>query len=112
MSVSLYWTTQNVLLFLASTSDEPQIAAIAQRKRGSATSSRKSESTSKQYAKSAARETVQFDGLRSTGGHKIQDVRELMKIPVIVMSDMTKSPPVLMVYACELTIVLCSETRC
>lgn len=45
-----------------------------------------------------------FEGLRSAensggSGHKIQDIKELMDIPVVVLADMTKSPPVLMVYA-------------
>lgn len=35
------------------------------------------------------------------GGHKVQDIKELMTLPVIITSDMTKSPPVLVVYACE-----------
>ena len=37
-----------------------------------------------QQAKSAARETPAFEGLRtlSSGSHKIQDIKELMRVPV------------------------------
>lgn len=94
----LYWTDKDVLAFLAETTDEPHVKAIAGRKVKNAQASR---DLSGQYAKSANPSTLGFEGLRSSGGHKIQDVRELMKVPVIVMSDMTKSPPVLMVYAGE-----------
>jgi len=100
---SLYWTSKDVLAFLAETTDEAHVKAVhAARKNTSAgsTSADASDLTA-QYAKSARAGKPQYDGLRSNGGHKIQDVKELMKVPVIVMSDMTKSPPVLVVYACE-----------
>lgn len=65
---------------------------------------------SKQYAKSAHPSPLKFEGLRSVdGGHKVQDIKELMSLPVIITSDMTKSPPVLVVYACE---SLLRETWC
>jgi hypothetical protein len=57
---------------------------------------------SKQHVKSRRQGRLAFEGLRRTdAGHQIQDVRELMEIPVIVTADMTKSPPVLVVYACK-----------
>ncbi|OBZ70401.1 DIS3-like exonuclease 2 [Grifola frondosa] len=39
-------------------------------------------------------------GLKTlSAGHKIQEIRELMTVPVIVTADLTKSPPVIKVYS-------------
>jgi len=55
---------------------------------------------SKQHALSKKKELPAFDGLRTTSaGHKIQDIRESMLVPVIVTADLTKSPPVIKVYS-------------
>ena len=104
--LSLYWTTQDVLSFVLETSDDPNLAkikALGERHgKDAAVIDVDSASGSKQYQKSASRTPPKFEGLRTTpSGHHIQDVRELMPIPVIVTSDVTKSPPVLVVYACE-----------
>ncbi|KAH9077184.1 SSD1 protein [Lactarius deliciosus] len=49
---------------------------------------------------SKAKVTPGFEGLRTTPtGHKIQQIRELMTVPVIVTADLTKSPPVIKVYS-------------
>ncbi|WVW85303.1 hypothetical protein I302_107341 [Kwoniella bestiolae CBS 10118] len=66
-------------------------------------------SRSKQYLKSSSGSTggkidkELFEGLRSdaSGRHRIQDIRELSNLPVIITSDISKSPPVLVVYACN-----------
>ncbi|KAJ8698410.1 Translational repressor [Pleurotus ostreatus] len=56
--------------------------------------------TSKQRLLSIAKVKPEFEGLRQTSvGHKIQDIRELMTVPVIVTADLTKSPPVIKVYS-------------
>ncbi|KIK68095.1 hypothetical protein GYMLUDRAFT_36925 [Collybiopsis luxurians FD-317 M1] len=56
--------------------------------------------TSKQRLLSMAKPAPVFEGLRSgPSGHKIQDIRELMTVPVIVTADLTKSPPVIKVYS-------------
>ncbi|KAJ6539961.1 hypothetical protein B0H10DRAFT_2170622 [Mycena sp. CBHHK59/15] len=56
--------------------------------------------TSTQRLLSMAKIKPEFEGLRSTAsGHKIQDIRELMNVPVIVTADLTKSPPVIKVYS-------------
>lgn len=58
--------------------------------------------TSKQRSLSLAKVKPQFEGIRVTAaGHRIQDVKELMSVPVIVTADLTKSPPVIKVYACN-----------
>ncbi|CAE6457234.1 unnamed protein product [Rhizoctonia solani] len=58
------------------------------------------EETSKQRKLSKAKLEPQFEGLRRTpAGHRIQDIRELMSVPVIVTADLTKSPPVIKVYS-------------
>ncbi|KAG8764016.1 hypothetical protein FRC11_006287 [Ceratobasidium sp. 423] len=58
------------------------------------------EETSKQRQLSKAKIEPQFEGLRRTSvGHRIQDIRELMSVPVIVTADLTKSPPVIKVYS-------------
>jgi len=44
--------------------------------------------------------TPEFEGLKTTpAGHKIQQIKELMTVPVIVTADLTKSPPVIKVYS-------------
>jgi protein SSD1 len=48
-----------------------------------------------------ASNAIPAEGLRNSGNHQIQDVKELMSVPVIITSDMSKSPPVLVVYARE-----------
>ncbi|KAJ7179085.1 SSD1 protein [Mycena filopes] len=56
--------------------------------------------TSRQRLQSIAKVKPEFEGLRTTAsGHKIQDIRELMNVPVIVTADLTKSPPVIKVYS-------------
>jgi len=56
--------------------------------------------TSKQRLLSMAKVMPEFEGLRTTpSGHKIQDIKELMTVPVIVTADLTKSPPVIKVYS-------------
>jgi protein SSD1 len=56
--------------------------------------------TSKQKLYSIAKHQPQFEGLKVTSaGHKIQEIRELMTVPVIVTADLTKSPPVIKVYS-------------
>ncbi|TBU40118.1 RNB-domain-containing protein [Dichomitus squalens] len=41
-----------------------------------------------------------FEGLRTLpSGHRIQEIRELQTVPVIVTADLTKSPPVIKVYS-------------
>jgi len=56
--------------------------------------------TSTQRLLSMAHVQPEFEGLRtSAAGHKIQDIKELMTVPVIVTADLTKSPPVIKVYS-------------
>ncbi|ESK96057.1 cell wall biogenesis protein phosphatase [Moniliophthora roreri MCA 2997] len=56
--------------------------------------------TSKQRLLSMSKPQPEFEGLRvAQSGHKIQDIRELMTVPVIVTADLTKSPPVIKVYS-------------
>ncbi|KAF8913951.1 SSD1 protein [Gymnopilus junonius] len=58
------------------------------------------EETSKQRLLSMANIKPEFEGIRITpAGHKIQDIKELMTVPVIVTADLTKSPPVIKVYS-------------
>ncbi len=56
--------------------------------------------TSQQRARSLNKPALQFEGLHETpGGQRIQTIQELMQVPVIVTSDMSKSPPVLKVFS-------------
>ncbi|KAI0053558.1 RNB-domain-containing protein [Auriscalpium vulgare] len=56
--------------------------------------------SSTQRLRSKAKVPPQFEGLRTTpSGHKIQQIKELMTVPVIVTADLTKSPPVIKVYS-------------
>ncbi|KAI0677605.1 RNB-domain-containing protein [Trametes maxima] len=55
---------------------------------------------SKQRMLSRQKVPPQFEGLKTLpSGHKIQEIRELMSVPVIVTADLTKSPPVIKVYS-------------
>ncbi|KAF8314752.1 RNB-domain-containing protein [Clavulina sp. PMI_390] len=55
---------------------------------------------SKQRLISASRAPPKFEGLRTpVSGHHVQEIQELMTVPVIVTADLTKSPPVIKVYA-------------
>ncbi|KAG8761464.1 hypothetical protein FRC14_003877 [Serendipita sp. 396] len=57
---------------------------------------------SKQRLISLSKAQPKFEGLRvTTAGHRIQDIKELMSVPVIVTADLAKSPPVIKVYACN-----------
>ena len=112
----LYWTKKDTISFLAETSDDPHTHRIKtlydRRITGTLTtqttdkealfSSGASAESSKQYLKSSSGDVdIPFEGLRKAGQHQIQDIKELMSVPVIITSDMSKSPPVLVVYACE-----------
>ncbi|RPD67180.1 RNB-domain-containing protein [Lentinus tigrinus ALCF2SS1-7] len=56
--------------------------------------------TSKQRQLSKQKLPPTFEGLKTLpSGHKIQEIRELMTVPVIVTADLTKSPPVIKVYS-------------
>lgn len=114
LTFRLYWTKQDTISYLAQDSDDPHIKKIKSLSDRRATGTLTTQSTdtdalfssattsadsSKQYAKSANEVQIEYQGLRSSGGHKIQDIKELMSVPVIITSDMTKSPPVLVVYA-------------
>ncbi len=52
---------------------------------------------SRQREKSLQKTSLKFDGVEAGG--KVQTIKELMHVPVIVTSDMTKSPPVLKVFS-------------
>jgi len=55
---------------------------------------------SKQRLLSQVKVKPEFEGLRVTSaGHRIQEIKELMTVPVIVTADLTKSPPVIKVYS-------------
>ncbi|KDQ64555.1 hypothetical protein JAAARDRAFT_43562 [Jaapia argillacea MUCL 33604] len=61
---------------------------------------RQEQETSQQRLLSLAKMRPEFEGLKSTpSGHKIQEIRELQTVPVIVTADLTKSPPVIKVYS-------------
>lgn len=114
--LSLYWTTQDVLSFLTQSSEDEHLRKIKQRVEGKVTGAATSQAAdasalfqdeapnakSVQYQKSASQSPLVFEGLRETpSGHRIQDIKELSSLPVIITADMSKSPPVLVVYACN-----------
>ena len=103
LTLRLSWTQKDVLSYLAETTDEPAIKAIVSRPSSTVPESTALVAKSKQYQRSADRTSPPaFDKatLREpASGHKIQDIRELDNVPVLVCADVGKSPPVLMVYA-------------
>jgi len=128
-TLQIYWSNKDVITWLAENSDDEHLKKIKQNAeqhslKMEVTSrsvqdesalfdeddaedevvlgrSEKSEpETSKQRLLSIAKPAPVFEGLRNgPSGHKIQDVRELMTVPVIVTADLTKSPPVIKVYS-------------
>ncbi|KZT12467.1 RNB-domain-containing protein [Laetiporus sulphureus 93-53] len=67
---------------------------------GRADREQEEEEISKQRLLSKSKVAPSFEGLRTTpSGHKIQEIRELETVPVIVTADLTKSPPVIKVYS-------------
>lgn len=120
--LSLYWTTQDVLLFLTQSNEDEHLLKIKQRVEGQATGATQAADanalfddsdavtvaeTSAQYQKSAAHTPLVFEGLRDGGNHRIQDVKEFSSLPVIITADMSKSPPVLVIYACKWSLAGC-----
>lgn len=100
---SLYWTKKDIISHLAETSEDAHLQKL---KASAARNGKKGGSgsrASKQYEKSESdnMSNYSYTGLRKSGDHLIQDIKELMALPVVVTADMTKSPPVLVVYACE-----------
>jgi protein SSD1 len=56
--------------------------------------------TSAQRLQSMQKTRPTFEGLKDTpAGHKIQEIKEQMTVPVIITADLTKSPPVIKVYS-------------
>ncbi|SCV73957.1 BQ2448_6387 [Microbotryum intermedium] len=52
-----------------------------------------------QRLKSLNKSPLKFEGLSDRNQHCMQTVRELQTVPVVITSDMTKSPPVIKVHA-------------
>ncbi|KAF6762266.1 SSD1 protein [Ephemerocybe angulata] len=128
-TLQIYWSDKDVITWLAENSDDEHLKKVKQNaeqhavKMEVASRSHHDESalfdededdeivlgrsdvveakeTSKQRLLSIAKEKPQFEGLRvPQSGHKVQDIRELMTVPVIVTADLTKSPPVIKVYS-------------
>ncbi|KAJ9117499.1 hypothetical protein QFC22_004349 [Naganishia vaughanmartiniae] len=119
-TLSLYWTERDVLDFLAENSDDEHLKRVINTNQRAKSAQPASESAAnpdeevgkasaekykgKQERKSATMniKDLEFEGLRQTEGlenHKIQTIKELQSVPIIVSADISKSPPVLIVYA-------------
>jgi protein SSD1 len=131
-TLQIYWSTRDVLSWLAENSDDEHLKKVKQNAEAHAVKmevasrsvhdekalfdeddadedeivlgrdmeAEKAPETSKQRLLSAAKVQPVFEGLRTTpAGHRIQDIKELMTVPVIVTADLTKSPPVIKVYS-------------
>jgi len=127
--LQIYWTTKDVISWLAETSgDDPHLQKMRRTAEMHARNQANMELTSRQptdesalfeepeddepvdsganenveshqHALSRKKEIPPFEGLKDTGGHKIQEIKESMLVPVIVTADLTKSPPVIKVYS-------------
>jgi len=121
----IYWSTQDVISWLAENSDDEHLKKVKQNAEQHAlkmeinSRSVHDESalfdddddeiviskdlhdreSSKQRLLSKTKPKPEFHGLRQADGHKIQDIKELMTVPVIVTADLTKSPAVIKVYS-------------
>ncbi|KAJ7638869.1 SSD1 protein [Roridomyces roridus] len=124
-TLQIYWSNRDVITWLAENSDDEHLKKVKQNaeqhavKMEVASRSVHDESAlfdedeaeedeivlgrsdkAPERLRSIAKAKPEFEGLRSTAaGHKIQDIRELMSVPVIVTADLTKSPPVIKVYS-------------
>ncbi len=91
---SLYWSEQDVLSFLSSNSDDAHLKRIKAWHERSLTATHTSADdenaapenvdgpVSIQRDKSEKKGQLEFGGLRRSGGHRIQDVKEMDTIPV------------------------------
>ncbi|KIY74063.1 RNB-domain-containing protein [Cylindrobasidium torrendii FP15055 ss-10] len=128
-TLQIYWSTKDVIAWLAANSDDEHLKKIKQNaERHAAAMEITSRSvhdekalfdedeaedevvlgrkevagpeTSTQRLLSMNKIRPEFEGLRTTtSGHLIQDIKELQSVPVIVTADLTKSPPVIKVYS-------------
>lgn len=88
---SLYWSDKDVLSYLSVHESHVPSKSIS--------SSPADTSSSIQRQKSASSAPLTFAGLVERSGHRIQEIKQLQTVPVIISADLTKSPPVLIVYA-------------
>ncbi|KAL7422501.1 Translational repressor [Cryptotrichosporon argae] len=114
-ALTLYWSNKDTLTHVAESSEDEHILrlkslferhALAQGATQAADAAalfdEAGASASTQFDKSARRVVPAVDGCRTDDrGRQIQEVKELDKVAVIVTADMAKSPPVLVVYACN-----------
>jgi protein SSD1 len=127
-ALQIYWSNKDVLSWLAENSDDEHLkkmkraAELHAQKMEVTTSQAQDESalfdeddeddkivlgreepapeTSEQRLKSMQKVKPMFEGLKDTAaGHKIQEIKEQMTVPVIITADLTKSPPVIKVYS-------------
>jgi len=94
-NLSLYWDTKDVLSYLAAETDDEYIKKVlAQGKARTATD--EDAKASIQGSKSVNKEPLKFENVKTTpGGHRIQVIEELQTVPVMIVADVTKSPPVI-----------------
>ena len=120
-ALSIYWKEKvDVIAWLAETSDDVHVKKLRELARHHAMMEMTSHSQadeaalfeddddaqhevehdSVQRTKSIAKPALTFERLQSTpNGHRIQTIQELVQVPVILTSDMSKSPPVLKVFS-------------
>ena len=91
---SLYWSEQDVLAFLSSNSDDAHLKRVKAWHERSLTATHTSADDenadpengdspiSKQREKSEKKGKLDFAGMRRSGGHRIQDIKEMDTIPV------------------------------
>lgn len=91
-SCSLYWSNKDVLSYLSVHESHIPSKSIS-------SSPAEDTSTSVQRQKSASSAPLAFQGLVERSGHRIQEIKQLQTVPVIISADLSKSPPVLIVYA-------------
>jgi len=123
-TLSIYWSTRDVIGWLAENNDDEHLQKVKRNAEQHAVnmevasrsvldenalfeedddeiviSKEPAKETSKQRNLSKSHAKPEFHGLRQVDGHRIQDIKELMTVPVIVTADLTKSPAVIKVYS-------------
>jgi len=123
-TLSIYWSTRDVIGWLAENNDDEHLQKVKRNAEQHAVNmevasrsvldenalfeedddeivipKEPAKETSKQRNISKSHLKPEFHGLRQVDGHRIQDIKELMTVPVIVTADLTKSPAVIKVYS-------------
>lgn len=95
-TLALYWSEKDVLSYLAEEVDDEYLNSVIAKSKVNAVATGADASESVQKERSRNQAPLDFKNTKVTpGGHRIQVIEELQSLPVMIVADVTKSPPVL-----------------